>query len=83
MSQVRVHNFPVSLDGFGTREGQSRDARPGCWRRYPATRYRSGHLGRRPSSAVGGSTPAVGRAGRASLMAQPFKDGAPGAVSHE
>jgi dihydrofolate reductase len=26
MSQVRVHNFSVSLDGFGTGEGQSRDA---------------------------------------------------------
>jgi len=23
MSQVRVHNFAVSLDGFGTGEGQS------------------------------------------------------------
>ncbi len=74
MSQVRVDNFPVSLDGFGTREGQSRDAAP------PA--YRSGHL-RRSSSGVGGSTPALGRPGRASLMAQPFEDGAPGAVSRE
>ena len=26
MSQVRVHNFSVSLDGFGTGEGQSLDA---------------------------------------------------------
>jgi dihydrofolate reductase len=26
MSQVRVHNFTVSLDGFGTGEGQSLDA---------------------------------------------------------
>jgi dihydrofolate reductase len=26
MSQVRVHNFAVSLDGFGTGEGQSLDA---------------------------------------------------------
>ncbi|GAA3505032.1 dihydrofolate reductase family protein [Streptomyces prasinosporus] len=26
MSLVRVHNFSVSLDGFGTGEGQSRDA---------------------------------------------------------
>ena len=26
MSQVRVHNFSVSLDGFGTGEGQSPDA---------------------------------------------------------
>ena len=26
MSQVRVHNFSVSLDGFGTGAGQSRDA---------------------------------------------------------
>lgn len=26
MSQVRVHNFSVSLDGFGTGEGQSREA---------------------------------------------------------
>ncbi len=26
MSQVRVHNFGVSLDGFGTGEGQTRDA---------------------------------------------------------
>ena len=25
MSQVRVHNFSVSLDGFGTGEGQSLD----------------------------------------------------------
>jgi hypothetical protein len=27
--QVRVHNFSVSLDGFGTGEGQSLDARTG------------------------------------------------------
>src|SRR4051812_1668336 len=26
MSLVRVHNFAISLDGFGTGEGQSRDA---------------------------------------------------------
>ena len=26
MSRVRVHNFSVSLDGFGTGEGQSLDA---------------------------------------------------------
>ena len=26
MAQVRVHNFSVSLDGFGTGEGQSLDA---------------------------------------------------------
>jgi hypothetical protein len=26
VSQVRVHNFSVSLDGFGTGEGQSLDA---------------------------------------------------------
>ena len=26
MSRVRVHNFSVSLDGFGTGEGQSREA---------------------------------------------------------
>src|ERR687889_101161 len=26
MSRVRVHNFSISLDGFGTGEGQSRDA---------------------------------------------------------
>ena len=26
MSQVRVHNFSVSLDGFGTGEGQSLEA---------------------------------------------------------
>ena len=26
MPQVRVHNFSVSLDGFGTGEGQSLDA---------------------------------------------------------
>jgi hypothetical protein len=26
MSLVRVHNFSISLDGFGTGEGQSRDA---------------------------------------------------------
>jgi len=26
MSQVRVHNFSVSLDGFDTGEGQSLDA---------------------------------------------------------
>ena len=26
MSRVRVHNFAISLDGFGTGEGQSRDA---------------------------------------------------------
>ena len=26
MSQVRVHNFSISLDGFGTGEGQSHDA---------------------------------------------------------
>ena len=26
MVQVRVHNFSVSLDGFGTGEGQSLDA---------------------------------------------------------
>ena len=26
MSQVRVHNFSISLDGFGTGEGQSLDA---------------------------------------------------------
>ncbi|WP_156686829.1 dihydrofolate reductase family protein [Mycobacterium sp. Marseille-P9652] len=26
MSQVRVHNFSISLDGFGTGEGQSADA---------------------------------------------------------
>ena len=26
MSRVRVHNFSVSLDGFGTGEGQSADA---------------------------------------------------------
>ena len=26
MAQVRVHNFSVSLDGFGTGEGQSSDA---------------------------------------------------------
>ena len=26
MSQVRVHNFAVSLDGFGAGEGQSMDA---------------------------------------------------------
>ena len=26
MSRVRVHNFAVSLDGFGTGEGQSHDA---------------------------------------------------------
>lgn len=25
-SLVRVHNFSISLDGFGTGEGQSRDA---------------------------------------------------------
>ena len=25
-SRVRVHNFSVSLDGFGTGEGQSQDA---------------------------------------------------------
>jgi hypothetical protein len=25
MSQVRVHNFSISLDGFGTGEGQSMD----------------------------------------------------------
>ena len=25
MSQVRVHNFGISLDGFGTGEGQSLD----------------------------------------------------------
>jgi hypothetical protein len=38
---------------------------------------------RRPSSGLGGSTPAAGRADRASLMAQLFKDGTPGTVSHE
>ena len=26
MSLVRVHNFAISLDGFGTGEGQSHDA---------------------------------------------------------
>lgn len=26
MSLVRVHNFDISLDGFGTGEGQGRDA---------------------------------------------------------
>ena len=26
MSLVRVHNFSISLDGFGTGEGQSHDA---------------------------------------------------------
>ena len=26
MSLARVHNFSISLDGFGTGEGQSRDA---------------------------------------------------------
>lgn len=26
MSRVRVHNFSVSLDGFGTGEGQSLEA---------------------------------------------------------
>ena len=26
MSRVRVHNFAISLDGFGTGEGQSADA---------------------------------------------------------
>ncbi|MFD7158755.1 dihydrofolate reductase family protein [Kribbella sp. NPDC059898] len=26
MSQVRIHNFSISLDGFGTGEGQSREA---------------------------------------------------------
>ena len=26
MSLVRVHNFAISLDGFGTGEGQSADA---------------------------------------------------------
>jgi hypothetical protein len=26
MSLVRVHNFSISLDGFGTGEGQTRDA---------------------------------------------------------
>ena len=26
MSLARVHNFAISLDGFGTGEGQSRDA---------------------------------------------------------
>jgi hypothetical protein len=64
VSQVRVRNFSVSPDGFGTGEGQSLDAR-------------------RPSSGVGISSPAAGWADRASLMAQLFKDGTPGTVSHE
>jgi hypothetical protein len=64
VSQVRVRNFSVSPDRFGTGEWQSLDAR-------------------RPSSGLGGFTPAAGRADRASLMARLFKDGAPGTVSHE
>ena len=64
MSQVRVRNSAVPPVGFGTGEGQSRDAR-------------------RPSRGMGGSTPAVGRGDRASLLTQLFKDGTPGTVSHE
>lgn len=47
MSRVRVHNFSVSLDGFGTGEGQSLDAP-------------FGHAGdrlQRGSSPLGPSTP--------------------------
>ncbi|MGO9779409.1 MAG: hypothetical protein ACLPQY_06475, partial [Streptosporangiaceae bacterium] len=33
MSQVRVHNFSVSLDGSGTREGQRLEARTAAARR--------------------------------------------------
>ena len=63
MSQVRVRNFSVSPDGFGTGEGQSLDARRPRW--------------------GGWFHPAAGRADRASLLAQLFKDGTPGTVSHE
>ncbi len=38
---------------------------------------------RRRAGGVGVSTPAAGRADRASLLAQLFKDGTPGTVSHE
>ena len=64
MSQVRVRNFSVSPDGFGSGEGQSLDARL-------------------PPRGVVISTPAAGRADRASLLAQLFKVGTPGTVSHE
>ena len=77
MSQVWVRNFSVSPDGFGTGEGQRLDAPPDSGQLSG-----SGHLGR-PSSGEGGSAPAAGRADRASLMAQPSKDGTPGTVSHE
>ena len=44
MSQVRVHNFAISLDGFGTGEGQSRETpfgHAGEWLHewYVGTRY--------------------------------------------
>jgi len=35
MSLARVHNFSISLDGFGTGAGQSADARPGLPRSPP------------------------------------------------
>ena len=56
MSQVRIHNFAVSLDGFGTGEGQSLEAPFGHaghrlheW--YVTTRFFAEHVGGAGTSA--------------------------------
>ena len=56
MSQVRVHSFAVSLDGFGTGEGQSLDEPFG----HAGTRLLEGFMGTRTFRTMhggsGGST---------------------------
>src|SRR4051794_24693568 len=73
MSLARVHNFAISLDGFGTGEGQSRDAHFGHagerlhewmfatrWWRPGGGGGVAGFSGRRQAGGSGGGTRGAG-----------------------